>query len=288
MTKDQGLQTTDYGPRTNAFVDVARLCTETFVRHAEFFDTIGSTNDRSLELAARADLPTPALVVARLQTAGRGRGKNTWWADDGALTFSLLLDTARWALTPRDWPRLSLAAGVAVCDALGGTGTDSRSSLLAPGSSIGIRWPNDVLIDGRKVCGILIESPGGAPPAKDRLIVGIGINVNNSWQHAPPDAGPAGTALCDVTGRPHDLQDVLLRVILALANRLAQLVNGDQQLPQAWQQLDLLRGRTVSVESNGHQAEGTCVEVAEDGALILETLNGRQSIYSGVVAANNS
>lgn len=264
--------------RRDSLIDVEHLCTDTFVRHAEFFDTLGSTNDRALELAARPEVPTPAVVVARLQTAGRGRGSNTWWADDGALTFSLLLDTARWTITPRDWPRLSLAAGVAVCDALAGMNLESRSSL-------GLRWPNDVLIDGRKVCGILIESPGGAPPAKDRLIVGIGINVNNSWQAAPPDAGPEGTALCDVTGRRHDVQTILFGVLRALAERLKQLADGDEQLPQAWQQLDLLRGRTVRIDTNGHHTEGTCVEIATDGALVLEAADGHQRIYSGIVTA---
>src|SRR3990172_11878277 len=103
---------------THSFLDADRLCATTFVRHVELHDSLPSTNDRAIELAASTELQTPALVAARVQTAGRGRGSNTWWSADGALTFSLILDTAGWGLTHPDWPRVSLTTAVAVCDAL--------------------------------------------------------------------------------------------------------------------------------------------------------------------------
>jgi len=286
MTKDQGQRANDKGQRTKDFVDVERLCAESFVCHAEFFDTLGSTNNRAGELARQTGLPTPALVAARLQTAGRGRGTNAWWADEGALTFSLVLDTPQQGITPRDWPKLSLTTAVAVCDTLEGElSVIPQSTILNPHALLGIKWPNDVLIDGRKVCGILIESPGGAAPAKNRLVVGVGVNVNNSWQSAPSEAGPAGTAIADITGRQHDLQQVLLAVLRALESRLGQLVSGNPQLPCAWQQLDWLRGRIVSVQTGDRRTDGTCLRIADDGALALDTASGLQCIYSGTVRA---
>ena len=183
----------------DAFLDADEIRAATFVRHVEIHDTLGSTNDRAAELARDPHIELPALVVARRQTAGRGRGKNTWWSADGALTFSVLLDPAALGISTANWPQLSLATAVAVCDALGADELSIRSEPARPDTA-GSRTPSShaptarvsasngpttSCSTARKVCGILIESPGGAAPAKDRLIIGIGINVNNSWHSAP-------------------------------------------------------------------------------------------------------
>lgn len=250
----------------------------TFVRHVEVHDTLGSTNDRAAELARELSSDQlPALVVAERQTAGRGRGKHIWWSADGALTFSLLIDAHSTGILPANWPQLSLATAVAVCDAL-------RNEV--PKSTLGIKWPNDVLIDGGKVCGILIESPGGAAPAKDRLIIGVGINVNNSWRSAPQDAGADGVALCDLTGRQYELTPLLTSVLVSFANRIQQLRSRDPQLIQSWQRLNLLAGMNVAVESDGRRIEGECSEIAHDGALVVDTLFSRQRLYSGSISCN--
>jgi BirA family biotin operon repressor/biotin-[acetyl-CoA-carboxylase] ligase len=89
-----------------------------------------------------------------------------------------------------------------------------------PDASMCVKPPNDVLINGRKVCGILIESPSGAAPAKDRLIIGIGINVNNTWLQAPPQAGEQGESLFDITGRLHETPVLLSRVVNEIERRL--------------------------------------------------------------------
>ena len=102
----------------DAFLDADAIRAATFVRHVEIHDTLGSTNDRAAELARDPNVELPALVVARQQTAGRGRGDNTWWSADGALTFSVLLDTVAFGISASNWPQLSLATAVAVCDAL--------------------------------------------------------------------------------------------------------------------------------------------------------------------------
>jgi biotin-(acetyl-CoA carboxylase) ligase len=148
--------------------DLARLSASGLVAGIDFHESLGSTSDRALGLAAEGAIALPHLVLAQRQTAGRGRGANRWWAADGALTFSLVLAAPPDRLPPDRWPQVALVAGLAVCDAL-------RS--LAPAAELRVKWPNDVFLAGRKVCGILSES---VPGWRDRLVVGIGVNVNNS------------------------------------------------------------------------------------------------------------
>src|SRR5438034_451345 len=102
--------------------------------------------------------------------AGRGRGTNRWWSADGALTFSLVLEAPQERLPMSRWPQVALVAGVAVCEAL---------ERMAPRAEMRVKWPNDVYLAGRKICGILSES---VPARRDRIVVGIGVNVNNRVQ----------------------------------------------------------------------------------------------------------
>src|SRR4051812_29522475 len=91
----------------------------TFIRRAEHFEELGSTNDRALELAhTLPDESIPFLILADQQTAGRGRGRNQWFATSGVLTFSIVIEPRAWALEKRQWPRLSVAVGGAVAEAL--------------------------------------------------------------------------------------------------------------------------------------------------------------------------
>src|SRR4051812_27424986 len=100
------------------FLNADEIRAAMFIRRVEIHFALGSTNDRATELARDSNIELPALVVARLQTAGRGRGKNVWWSADGALAFSVLLDPAALELGTENWPQLSLTTAVAVCDAL--------------------------------------------------------------------------------------------------------------------------------------------------------------------------
>ncbi|HEX2477029.1 MAG TPA: biotin--[acetyl-CoA-carboxylase] ligase [Lacipirellulaceae bacterium] len=268
--------------------DAERIRTRTFVRHIEIHTTLGSTNDRAAELARDSTIDLPALVVARLQTAGKGRGRNRWWSADGAITFSLLVDRATTGVQPASWPQLSLATAVAICDALSAeleSAANPKSEIRNPKSvrRLGIKWPNDVILDGGKVGGILIESPGGAAPAKDRLIVGIGVNVNNSWRSAPRSFGPNGIALCDVTETSHNVQTVLIQTLNALQQRIRQLVNGDSTLPDAWQRLCWLTEQGVDVHASGHWITGVCLGIDRDGALLVENVNGVHRVRDGSV-----
>jgi BirA family biotin operon repressor/biotin-[acetyl-CoA-carboxylase] ligase len=269
----------------DAYLDAAEIRASTFIRHVEIHDTLGSTNDRAIELARDPQIELPALVATRHQTAGRGRGKNTWRSGEGALTFSVLLEPALLGVSVANWPQLSLAGAVAVCDSL--------SKQLSPvqSRSLAIKWPNDVMLDGAKICGILIESPGGATPAKDRLVIGVGINVNNTWhdQSAVYDLtqrgpkSPNAISLCDITNHSHNLLHLLCDALNALQSRISQLTTLDPQLPAAWKRHCWLTEQGVEVHSNGKWIEGVCLGIDGDGTLLVENVFGIHRIRSGSV-----
>jgi BirA family biotin operon repressor/biotin-[acetyl-CoA-carboxylase] ligase len=284
-------------------MNAEQLRGSTFVRHIELHEELGSSNDRALELACVDDVDLPALIVARHQSAGRGRGTNKWWSADGALTFSLLLDPTQLGISTAKWPRLSLATAVAVCDALAeqarwalpttGDELPNEEELVSSAhptrrtspqaARLGIKWPNDVMLDGAKVCGILIESPGGAAPAKDRLVIGIGINVNNSCREGMQDSGPNRIALRDVSRQKHNLQDILEAVLRAICVRLGQIGRNDSRLAKSWQDKCWLTEQCVEVQSGSTWIEGICLGIDTDGALLIENVFGVHRVRSGSV-----
>jgi BirA family biotin operon repressor/biotin-[acetyl-CoA-carboxylase] ligase len=259
--------------------DVDAIRGSTFVRHVEIHDTLASTNDRAAELARIWGVPLPALVVARQQTAGRGRGANQWWSSEGALTFSLLLDAGALGISAAKWPLVSLATAVAICDALSAELRSNDSDSASPH----LKWPNDVLLDYRKISGILIEAPARATAADRCLIVGIGINVNNSMNAAPAELRAQSIALCDASHRTHSLQEVLTRVLDMADHRLQMLASNESYLHSHIQRRCLLTGKYVQVASIERNYEGVCAGIAENGALLVDTRDGRAALFSGTV-----
>lgn len=253
------------------YFDLHQLQADTFVRHVEHHAEIASTNSRALELAS-GDSPLPILVTAEKQTAGRGRGDNRWWSAEGAVTFSLLLDAAERNLSSDRWPRVSLAAGVAVCEAV---------QALLPASAVGLKWPNDVHLDGRKVCGILVETP----PRSGRLVIGIGLNVNNSLAHAPDDVRGRATSLVDSAGIEFDPTDALVRVLRQIEANLHLLVSEETALARKWRTLSVLTGRVVELDLGSRRVSGRCQGIDDEGALLLQTPAGLERYFAGVVAS---
>jgi BirA family transcriptional regulator, biotin operon repressor / biotin---[acetyl-CoA-carboxylase] ligase len=200
---------------------------------------IGSTSDRARELA-QAGAPHGTLVTTDHQVAGRGRQGRTWTTPPGrALTMSLVLREVT--------PLVPLAAGVAVAEAIG--------------SGAAIKWPNDVLVDGRKVAGILVE----ARPQEGWAILGIGINV----ALAPTDLPPELRDRAGTLGRPpEDVAVVREAVLAALGARLAQPAT---ELLAAWRARDALAGRAVTWEGG----QGTADGVDDAGRLRVRLREGR-------------
>ncbi|WP_425619319.1 biotin--[acetyl-CoA-carboxylase] ligase [Anatilimnocola sp. NA78] len=257
--------------RTDDF-DLPLLRGSQFIQHLEFHESISSTNDRAAMLAAEESLPCPALVLAREQTAGRGRGSNRWWSIPGSLMFSLVLQGQPNQQGPAQWPGFSLVAGLAICEALAAEGKTATFS---------VKWPNDVYADERKICGILIESPA---QARGRLIVGVGVNVNNSFAEAPAELQSTATALCDLDDQLHDLTGVLLRILKRLDVRWLQLQSdGFDSLREEWSHVSLLTGRTVQLQVGPHLHVGRCTGIDESGALKLQTEHGAETFHAGSI-----
>lgn len=207
-----------------------------------------STNQRARELAG-AGAPHGTLVTAGEQTAGRGRQGRGWVAPAGrALLMSLVL---------RSWTRLlPLAAGVAVAEEAG------LGAL--------VKWPNDVLVDGRKVAGILVEGQ----PASGWMVLGIGLNVALRADDLPPELRESAGGL----GRAPEAVESTLASLLAGLERW--LVASDEQTLEALRARDALAGREVRWGERTGRAEG----IDADGRLLVRGSDGqRQALDAGEV-----
>jgi BirA family biotin operon repressor/biotin-[acetyl-CoA-carboxylase] ligase len=254
-----------------AVFDLERIVAETVVRRVAFFKSLDSTNDFALRELAAGDISEPLLVLAEHQTSGRGRGSNQWWAAPGALTFSLVVDGRTWDLSTRNWPRISLATSLAVCEALG---------TALPNEKLQLKWPNDVYLRSKKICGILVES---SPRNPHCVVIGIGINVNNSLAAAPQALRDTAIAVCDIAGTANRTE-LLILVLNHLADRLPRLASQDFSLSDNWASHCILQGRTVCVQSGAQKFVGVCQGIDDDGALLLQSDAGLQRCFAGVVA----
>lgn len=254
--------------------DVELVKADSFARSAEFHRELPSTNDLALQRAMCEELDTPFLVLTELQTAGRGRGSHKWWSAPGALTFSLVIDTSTSIDAPTGGayaPRFSVTTALALHDAL--------SDYVPPGE-IRLKWPNDVYLGSRKVAGILLERSSACP---NRLVVGVGINVNNSLSAAPDEIRKRATSLHDRNGVQYPLRDVLRTVLKQMARRYEMLATNTLRLAVEWQERCLLRTYPVSVTSGERIVTGVCSGIDDRGALMIHNESGVHPLISGVV-----
>lgn len=251
--------------------DHRRILAETFIADVRSHETLASTSDAALALSKQDSVRVPALILADRQTAGRGRGSNRWWSSSGSLTFSILLNTTELHIPLAIRPRISLAAGLAVCDAV----DDALGRREAK-----LKWPNDVLCQGRKICGILADV---SPHRQDLLALGIGINVNNSWSDAPPEVRSIATSLVEIAGREISPGDLLVATLGRLQQRLLWVGEQQEQLQQHWQQRCILTGRWVQIELPNDSVTGVCQGIDQEGALVVRTSEGSRRLVSGVI-----
>jgi BirA family transcriptional regulator, biotin operon repressor / biotin---[acetyl-CoA-carboxylase] ligase len=260
---------TIFADYTSRWFDLDRLLEETFVQEIEFHRECVSTND--LALSTSAEWKSPTLLLTDSQTGGRGRGSNQWWARDGALTFSLRIKPADFAVQREQWPLISLTTAIAVADTL---------SVFAVGHNIGLKWPNDVALNQRKVCGILVEPPKGS---STELVIGVGINVANSLTDAPEDVRTIATSIFDETQNEFSPCDVLLEFLLQFESLLRELGNTTLFLKERWQKQCTLTGRRISLRSGDHLVTGLCRGIGDDGAIRVETEGVVRPWFGGIV-----
>ncbi len=235
-----------------------------------YFDSLPSTNDLAKELGSR-NAPEGTLVVAEGQSRGRGRLGRDWNSPAGlGLYVSLLL---RPELPPSELPQITLTAAVAVVRAL------QRAAAVA----VGIKWPNDLVLDGKKLGGILTEMESESDQIR-HLVVGLGLNVNN--RDFPADLANLATSLALSRGRAFSRLQIL-QAWLEEFERLYRLFL-DREFPailEEWKEHTVTLGRAVTVRQGPVEVCGQAVEVAGDGALLVRTRTGEiVRVTSGEIA----
>ena len=224
---------------------------------AEFHESIGSTNEEALRRAGEG-APEGLVIVAERQTAGRGRLGRSWWDAPGAsLLFSIVL---RPSIEVARWPLLGIAMACSVAEAGG----------EAARATLDVKWPNDVLHAGKKLCGVLAESrvPSPGSPA---LVVGAGINVNQRAEDFPEEFRDRATSLRMVAGGGAIDARVLLAATLGRYQRYLDVARdgGSQALRQAVDDRLPTRGTPVRVHVGDRRLAGTIDEITDTGALRL-------------------
>ena len=227
--------------------------------------SLPSTMDAAAALAHEG-APHGVVVAAEQQTAGRGRRGTTWESPAGAgLYFSLIMRPHIPSPKSQALSLVTLAAGVGVRDGV------AAATGLAPD----LKWPNDLLVNRRKLAGILAEGLAIGTP-QQAVIIGVGLNVQPAAY--PPEVSRRATSLEGELGRPVDRDALLSAVLAGLQDRLARLEQSPGDILQAW--------RAASPSANGTRVEwddrnGVTAGIADDGALLIRTSAGTERVIAG-------
>lgn len=243
----------------------------------EWVDRVTSTNTALIErLSAGEQLPSGYVLATTNQTAGRGRGQHRWTSQPGRdLACSFVLHAL---VKPQQLSSLSMAAALGVVACLDAFGIEAQA-----------KWPNDVVVNGRKITGILPElakggSQTGAPPM---IVVGIGLNVGMSATEAETQIDVPATSLFIETAQTPLPSEVLSALLLALAPRLDDwMAHGFAGLLTRWEECCFGMGRSVSVIDGDRTRSGLLAGFGDEGQLLLDQGNGASEIWSGTLRLN--
>ncbi len=243
-----------------------------FESQVHHFYKIGSTNTTAMA-AATEGAPEGSVFLAEEQTAGRGRGAHGW---ESARSAGIYCSTVlRPELPPSEALLLSLAAGLAVRSAI---------EQVNPGVNIDLKWPNDVLINDKKVCGILTEMTAEATRVR-HVVVGIGVNVNQ--RAFPKELEGEAISLRMATGSEWSRVALTAALLKSLDREYRQFTERadarESILRRFAEQSSWVRGRQVRVENNGAAIEGVTEGLDERGFLLVRNAAGVQTILSGTV-----
>jgi len=235
------------------------------------FQSIGSTSDQAKALAEDG-AGHGEVVVAEAQTGGRGRRGRSWVTAPGRnVAFSVVLRPS--GLPTARAPELTLVASLAICDALRRAGVDA-----------GIKWPNDVLVGGRKIAGILTEL-AAEPDQVHWVVVGVGVNVNTRAEDFPPELRGLATSVLLERGQPAPRALFLAACLTLLEewyDRHAE--EGFEPIRAAWKERSVTLGREVMVQLDGRELVGRAEDLDATGALLVRSAAGVERVTSGDVS----
>lgn len=237
---------------------VAYLGNSVLGRRVVYYETIGSTNDIAKELAEAGE-PEGTVIITDEQSAGRGRLRRTWIAPPrSSILMSMIL---RPKLAANQIGRITMAVSLGACDAI------QRRTGLTPQ----IKWPNDVLLNGKKCAGILSEA-GLVDDRVEYVVAGLGINVNftaASVAGMPVNA----TTIADELGTSVSREDLASSVMQAI-DRYYLRMNEAENLRSEWKAQMITLGKSIRADSGERVEQGVAEDVDDDGALLLRRADG--------------
>ncbi len=255
-------------PVLDAAILAQGLHTQIIGKSLHYFRRVESTNDTAKTLAEQG-APEGTVVVASEQSAGRGRLGRPWASPPGGLWLSVIL---RPSWPAAEWPRLAFAASVAVASAI-------ERSLGIPTQ---VKWPNDLVLDGRKLGGVLLEAAGSY------VVVGIGLNANVRLSAFPPDLAAVVTSLEERLGYPVDLVGLTQEILRDLEHAYQAVLDDPHALMEQWRVRSITLGRHVRVVGAGAACEGVAESVDADGTLVVRTKTGLRRIVASDVSLRES
>jgi BirA family biotin operon repressor/biotin-[acetyl-CoA-carboxylase] ligase len=235
------------------------------------FDETDSTNMQACRMGDEGGVDG-LVVIADRQTSGKGRMGRQWESPGGVNLYASIL--LRPPVLPFEAPKLTFLSAVAVC----------RAIIHCTGLQPTVKWPNDILLHGAKVAGLLNEMSSETDQVH-YVVLGIGVNLNMRQEQFPDDLRYPATSLFMVSGQIISRLD-FTRTLLQEIDALYQtyLEQGSAPIMSAWAELCDLTGKAVQVDCNDRQISGTMIGLAEDGALLVKTATGKvENIYAGDV-----
>ena len=247
------------------------LNTECIGQNVVYYEQVGSTNIEAKRLAAEG-APEGTVVVAEEQGSGRGRLERKFFSPRGGIWFSVIL---RPSFLPQEAPKCTLLAAVSVAMAMEHFGFH-----------VGIKWPNDILHEGKKLVGILTEMSAEMDRINS-IVIGTGINVNIGEKEFPEDLRGTATSLMLIKGEPIP-RIAFFRTVLESMEGLYRTVckEGFSPVMKAWRRYAITLGQEVQVigVGQGERFTGRAVDIDEDGALLIDTESGRRRVVAGDVS----
>lgn len=243
------------------------------IRH----ETVGSTNDEA-RLLGEGGAACGTVVVAGEQTRGRGRRGHAWASPRGGLWMSLLVRVKeKKEKTEPGVAPLTIASGVAVAECL----ADIFSETGLDPARVRLGWPNDVLIEDKKIAGILCETCFSGPAKKPSIVVGIGVNINNRASLFPPPIRDTSISLIELTGVEYSLERALEKTLASLENTLEPLLLGEAErsgeILARWKERAALFGRDVRIQSPGTPPfTAVACDIDSAGRLLVKDAAGRR------------
>lgn len=251
----------------------SQLNTKLLGKNLIFLDEVDSTNNQLKRLSV-AGSEEGTTVIARMQRAGRGRRGRVWCSEDGKGVFmSVLLKPD---IPPDEVQAITLAASSAVC------------KVIEPYTNIkpGIKWPNDILLQEKKVCGILTELVA-EPDTLNSIILGIGVNVYGKKEDRPDDIKEIATSLSEHS----DIEISISRLVVGILEELEDLYldflgrGSTSKFLDIWRYFSVTLGSNIIVNQAGKEWQAKALDILDNGCLLVETHDGKQeAISSGEIS----